>query len=100
VGHAMTDELDLVQKYVEAITWRKTTYIRPHEYFMRHDQSEVYDLLKRAIDEHGYDAFFYQTIFRYLDLGDFKYWAYDTLVNRERLDLDHPTKALSEGYTL
>jgi hypothetical protein len=59
-----TVELDLVEKAAEAIVWRKTNYIRPHEYSMREDHPELYVRLKRAVDEHGYDGFFYQIRFR------------------------------------
>jgi hypothetical protein len=95
----MTTKLEVLQNSAEAIIWRKTTYIRPHEYFMRTDHPQLYDRLKSAVDEHGYDAYFYRSQFRYLHLGLYKYWVYETLINREPLDLDHPTKALSEGHT-
>jgi hypothetical protein len=93
----MTAELDIVQDSAENIAWRKTTYIRPHEYFMREDFPDLYDQLKRAVADHGYEGYFYHTPFRYLNLGAYKYWVYDTLINRERLDLVHPTKAQSES---
>jgi hypothetical protein len=93
----MSIEVDLAQEAAEAISWTKTNYIRPHEYFLRKDHLALYDQLKRAVDDHGYDAYFYRTPFRYLDLGEYKYWVYDTLINRERLDLVHPTKAQSES---
>jgi hypothetical protein len=95
---APSDSLDTLRTSVEAITWTKTTYIRPHEYFLRDDHPDVYGPLRQAIVEHGYDAYFYRAPFRYLDLGEYKYWAYDTLINRERLDLVHPSKAHSETH--
>jgi hypothetical protein len=94
----MDTALDLIQESAEAISWTKTTYIRPHEYFLRKDHPSVYDLLQQAVAEHGCDAHFYRSLFRYLNLGDYKYWVYDTLINRERLDLVHPTRAQSESH--
>jgi hypothetical protein len=92
----MTNKLDAAQTSAEAIAWTKTTYIRPHEYFLRKEHPGLYDLLKQAVAEHGYDASFYGTRFRYLNLGDYKYWVYDTLINRERLDLIYPSKSQTE----
>jgi hypothetical protein len=91
-------DLETARQSAEAISWTHTTYIRPHEYFLRKDHPEAYDLLHQAVTEHGYDAYFYRSPFRYLDLGEYKYWVYETLINCERLDLVHPTKAESAAY--
>lgn len=102
IGHDGTavplpPELETAQQSAEAISWTHTTYIRPHEYFLRKDHPEAYDLLHRAVADHGYDAYFYRSPFRYLDLREYKYWVYETLINRERLDLDHPVVAQPES---
>ena len=69
--------------------WRKTTTYPPHlehEYILIEKQPELVQMLCAAIDEFGYDEVFYSRTYRYLNLGDYRYWHFDTLVNRETLE--------------
>jgi hypothetical protein len=59
-----------------------------HAYILRKNEPELYQTLAAAIAAYGYDKPFYSKTYRYLELWDgYKYWAYDTLVNREDLTL-------------
>lgn len=73
---------------VERGNWRRATSAQyqgdlAHEYHLAKDDVNVFDTLKKAIARWGYDAMFGKIPHRYLWIGDYKYWAYDTLVNRE-----------------
>ncbi|HAV76277.1 MAG TPA: hypothetical protein DCX53_02885 [Anaerolineae bacterium] len=72
-----------------SVEWRKTTTYPPHlehEYILIEKQPELVLMLCKAIDEYGYDEIFYSKTYRYLTLGNFRYWHFDTLVNRETLE--------------
>jgi hypothetical protein len=69
--------------------WRKTTTYPPHlehEYILREKYPELFQLLSNAIDQYGYDESFYSKTYRYLTLDGYRYWHFDTLVNRETLE--------------
>ncbi|MDP1624452.1 MAG: hypothetical protein Q8L64_01655 [bacterium] len=72
-----------------AVEWRKTTTYPPHlehEYILSEKYPESFQLLSNAIDQYGYEESFYSKIYRYLNLDGFRYWHFDTLVNRETLE--------------
>lgn len=69
--------------------WRKTTTYPPHlehEYVLQEKYPELFQMLSNAIDEYGYDESFYSKTYRYLTLDGYRYWHFDTLVNRETLE--------------
>jgi hypothetical protein len=77
-------EAELLQLINKAY-WKKTNYIQPHEYMLRKDYSEVYSALKEKIDKEGYEAKFLGKVYKYVNIGEYRYWAYDTLINRALL---------------
>ena len=60
------------------------TYVNkgPHEYFLRVDNEALYDALVEAIAEYGRDDYYFKHKYRYVDIGGYYYWHYQTLVNR------------------
>lgn len=78
--------------------WRKTTTYPPHlehEYILRENYPELFQLFSNAIDQYGYDESFYSKTYRYLTLDDYRYWHFDTLVNRETLEKYHSRKGIA-----
>ena len=69
----------------ESATWYKTTYIQPHEYIVRHEQPELFADLAARIDRDGYWGEFQGRRYRYLDIGGYKYWHFNIILNRELL---------------
>lgn len=69
------------QKWIFAKTYAKTA---PHEYFLKIQNEELFLELKRRIEKLGIDEKFYKTTFRYYYHGEYKYWCYDDLVNRDK----------------
>ena len=80
-----------LKKRCAEVAWKPTTTYpdhMAHAYILQKDEPELCQALADAIDAYGYDKPFYSKTYRYLELGDgYKYWAYDTLVNREDLAL-------------
>jgi hypothetical protein len=72
-------------KLINKAFWKKTNYIQPHEYMLRKDYPEAYSALKEKIDKEGYEAKFLGKTYRYVNIEEYRYWAYDTLINRALL---------------
>ena len=80
-----------------SVEWRKTTTYPPHlehEYILIEKQPELVKKLRNAIDEYGYDEVFYSKTYRYLDLENYRYWHFETLVNRETLEKYYARKKM------
>jgi hypothetical protein len=82
------EEAELLQLINKAF-WKKTNYIQAHEYMLRKDYPEVYSALKEKIDKEGYEKEFLGKKYRYVNIGEYRYWAYDTLINRALLSEVH-----------
>lgn len=94
------DVLDHLNDVIAKSYWRdSTTYPdhMQHSYCLQDKHPETVYLLKQAILEYGFDAPFYSKTYRYLIIGDYKYWAYETLVNREVLELTKAREEKQEG---
>lgn len=42
--------------------------------------------LKNAINEFGYTRKFYSKEYKYLDIGEYKYWVIENIINRARIE--------------
>ena len=78
------EELQLV---IDATEWRKTNYIQPHEYVMQHTHPVLFAALAKVLesDEDVYSGTFRGWAYRYLNIGDYKYWRIEDVLNRELL---------------
>lgn len=71
------------QKWIFAKTYAKTA---PHEYIVRKSSPKFFDKMKKLIDQEGYDAPWRDgTIYRYLKIGDYKYWYIEDILNRDKI---------------
>ena len=73
-------------KWTFAKTYAKTA---PHEYIVNHQYPLVFEQMCKLIDAEGYDRDFtlsgHTNRYRYYNLGGYKYWHFDTILNREPL---------------
>ena len=74
--------MNRIQELIDKAFWKKTNYISPHEYMMKNDYPEVYAAITELIEKQGYEGAFLTKTYRYVIIGKYKYWAYDTLINR------------------
>jgi len=86
-----------LERIIASVKWRESTTYPPdmqHAYILKNDVPVVFDALKRAINEYGFLDEFAGQPHTYLVIGSYKYWAYDTVLNREhvQLTLDRQTK--------
>jgi hypothetical protein len=94
------DEHDLARarRFIASCRWTyaKTVPQYPHEYNVRHwltpEQQAEFDWLAAVIARFGYPGRFWQQNWRYLDIGEFKFWTSRTIdgsgaiLNRARLE--------------
>jgi hypothetical protein len=74
-----------IQELIDKAYWKKTNYISPHEYMMKKDYPEAYAAITELIEKEGYEWVFVGKTYRYVNIGKYKYWAYDILINRTLL---------------
>jgi hypothetical protein len=71
-------------KWIFAKTYAKTA---PHEYIVRdnllNEDKNSFDEFAEIIKEQGYTKNFYNTEFKYLNIGDKKYWHMGEVINRD-----------------
>ncbi len=85
-------EAELI-KVIEAQRWKTAkTYAKtaPHAYIVKKWNPKVWDALAAAIDRYGVDQEFrlFKSVntYRYLYIGDYRYWHYEIILNRTRAD--------------
>lgn len=79
---------ELLQR-IEKQYWRfAKTYAKtaPHEYMLKEWNPELFKAICDLIDADGYEEKFYGETFRYYNIGEFKYWHYDTILNRCKIE--------------
>lgn len=74
------------QGWTFAKTYAKTA---PHEYFLKTQNEKLFLELRKRITKLGKNEKFYKSTFRYYYHGDYKYWAYDELINRDNKDSEY-----------
>ena len=80
----MTVNADLLTR-IENQQWKfADTYAEtaPHEYILNKWNIELFKEICQLINTDGYEEMFYGKPFRYYNIGEFKYWHYDTILNR------------------
>ena len=83
------EERGLLGMVNEAV-WQATSYIEPHEYIVRDEYPELFALMKARIEKAGYDAPFRGRTYRYVDLGDHRYWLMEPVLNRALGGVERP----------
>lgn len=83
--------------FIRTSQWRfaKTMPQCPHEYVVRQwrpDEETVFERLVMLIRERGYDDKFFDSTYRYLQIGGWKYWTMGaplnetTVINRAKIE--------------
>jgi hypothetical protein len=62
----------------------------PHYYIVKDDLSnkgkKLFDKFDEYIKINGYSKKFYSKKYTYLDIGDYKYWVIDNILNRAKIE--------------
>jgi len=72
-----------MQKWIFAKTYAQTA---PHEYITRKSNPDFFDKVCDLIDKNGYIKKWKDgKEYTYLKIGDYKYWHFDIILNREKI---------------
>jgi hypothetical protein len=81
------------KKLIEAInaaSWRASELEGPHEYIVDKWNPELFHEITSLIRLEGYRGTFNNEEYRYLDIGEHRYWQIDIILNRA--SNDQPSK--------
>ncbi len=77
------DELDGL---INDVQWRATSYLSPHEYVLSGDYPKLHAALKAHRLDRGYVGQFLNREYVYVNIGAYRYWIVEGVLNRARLD--------------
>lgn len=80
-------ELEYIVKLTEDLKlWRKTEYVSPHEYIVCTNRDFLlYQLLRDLIEKDGYVEHFKGQAYKYYNIGEYKYWIIEHILNRAKI---------------
>ncbi|MEK7202630.1 MAG: hypothetical protein AAB669_03850 [Patescibacteria group bacterium] len=91
------DEIRFKQ-FIDNNKWvfAKTMAEIPHYYIVRDNLSEndkkLFDEFNIFISNNGYTKEFYSKQYTYFDIGKFKYWVIENILNRAELEIEEKIK--------
>lgn len=77
----------VTQAQIDAVEWRKTTYIEPHEYILVMDHPELVEEITKCVKEEGIIKEFRGAKYRYFYFDGYRYWRMGVVLNRCRAKL-------------
>jgi hypothetical protein len=84
-----------VEDFVDKLSWTfaKTMSEIPHYYVVRDNLSigekKTFDAFGKYVERKGYSELFYSKSYNYLNIGDYKYWIMENILNRTKLNKKH-----------
>ena len=92
VAEPVQEYIMFVEDFVDKLLWTfaKTMSEIPHYYVVRDslsiDEKKTFDSFGKYIKRKGYSELFYSKSYDYLDIGDYKYWIMENILNRTKLN--------------
>lgn len=79
------------EKLIDSVRWTfaKSMPGIPHEYIVVDNYPEKADDMKLFVSEiakNGYTKTFFGKVYKYLEIGDYKYWVIDNIINRAKIE--------------
>lgn len=81
-----------LEDLIDEAEWTRTHYISAHEYVIAKDEPSLHAAMKVLVEEDGYPGQFLKTVYRYVDVGEYRYWVMGVVLNRSRLDVEGVTR--------
>jgi hypothetical protein len=75
-----------VLESIKAAPWRASELDGPHEYIVDKWDTTLFHEITTLILHNGYRGTFNNQEYRYLDIGEHRYWQIDIILNRTRND--------------
>ena len=75
-----------LERLIDNADWRATSYLAPHEYVLSREYPELQAALEAYLIGHGYRGSFLNQEYTYANIGAYRYWIVEDVLNRARLD--------------
>ncbi len=75
-----------LERLIDDAQWQATNYLSPHEYVLSRDYPGLYRALKAYLIDQGYAGLFLNWEYTYVNIGAYRYWIVEAVVNRARLE--------------
>ena len=83
-------ETEKLMEEIKAAPWRASDLDGPHEYIVDKWDPALFHKITSLIRVDGYRGTFNNEEYRYLDIGEHRYWQIDIILNRA--SIDQPSK--------
>lgn len=76
---------------IKSVKWQfaKTMPDIPHEYIVIENYPKKKDEIRqfvKEIESNGYTQNFFTKEYKYLEIGDYKYWVIENIINRAKIE--------------
>ena len=91
VAKPVKEYIKYIENFIDRCIWTfaKTMPRIPHYYIVKdslsNDDKKTFDAFSRQIRENGYSDFFVSKNYDYLNIGNFKYWIVDNILNKAKI---------------
>ena len=79
-------DIEKIKRFISSIKWRKTNYIKPHEYIIRQSIKGEFDYFAGYIQKFGKRRKFLGKYYIYLKVGGYEYWTIPPVINRRKYE--------------
>lgn len=69
---------------LDTVKWHETSYIAKHEYFLAHENKELFKKMAADIKESKIIGIFKGRKYRYLLRNGYRYWRIENVINRAK----------------
>ncbi len=94
VSKPVQEYIRLIENFIDRLSWTfaKTMPGIPHYYIVKDylsiEDKEAFTNFGEYIKEKGYEGLFESRIYNYLNIGNYKYWMIDNILNRADIHKD------------
>lgn len=94
VSRPVQEYVRLVENFIDRLSWTfaKTMPETPHYYIVKDylpiEDQETFTNFGKYINEKGHQESFESIIYNYLNIGNYKYWMIDNILNRAEINTD------------
>ncbi len=75
-----------LERFIDEGQRRSMNYLSPHESVLSRDYPELYSALKAYLLDHGYAGLSLNQEYTYVNIGAYRYWIVESVVNRAKLE--------------
>lgn len=91
VAKPVQEYIKYIENFIDELSWifAKTMTQIPHYYIIRDNLStkkrKIFDEFNKYIKMKGYESLFDSKLYNYLNIGNYKYWIIDNILNKAKI---------------